>query len=82
MVETKSSQYIVEVKKDADIDSKVVQAKAAAVVKWCQHVTNHELKHEGKLWSYLLIILTDVQENMTIKGLKIRYKLLNMSNKD
>jgi len=44
VVETKSNQYIVEVKKDADIDSKVVQAKAAAVVKWCQHVTNHEFE--------------------------------------
>jgi type III restriction enzyme len=73
VVETKSNKYIVEVKKEADIDSKVVQDKAKAVVKWCQHASEHELKHEGKPWSYLLIPHTDVQENMTIEGLKTRY---------
>lgn len=75
VVETKDNKFIVEVKKEADIDSKVIQDKAAAVVKWCKYATDHELKHEGKPWSYLLIPHTDVQENMTIEGLKARYSV-------
>lgn len=75
VVETKTNKYIVEVKKEADIDSKVVQDKATAVVKWCQHATEHELRHEGKPWYYLLIPHTDVQENMTIDGLRARYTI-------
>jgi type III restriction enzyme len=73
VVETKTNKYVVEVKKEADIDSKVVQDKAKAVVKWCQHATEHELRHDGKPWSYLLIPHNDVQENMTIDGLRSLY---------
>ncbi|MFC4767698.1 DEAD/DEAH box helicase family protein [Effusibacillus consociatus] len=75
VVETKTNKYIVEVKKESEMDSKIVQDKAKAVLKWCEHATQHEIKHDGKPWIYLLIPHTDVQENMTIDGLKSRYAL-------
>jgi type III restriction enzyme len=73
VVETKTEKFIVEIKKESDIDSREVQDKTTAVVTWCKHATAHELRHQGKPWSYLLIPHNDVQENMTIDGLKARF---------
>jgi len=73
VVETKTDKYIVEIKRESEIDSQVVQDKARAVLKWCEHATAHEIQHQGKPWNYLLIPHHDVQENMTIDGLKARY---------
>lgn len=76
VVETKTNKYIVEIKKEADIQSTAVQDKAMAVVKWSKHASDHELMHKGKPWSYLLIPHTDLEENMTIDGLKMQYGLV------
>lgn len=73
VVETKTSKFICEIKKEKEIEDSIVQAKARAVMEWCTHASKHELEHGGKEWSYLLIPHSDVQENMTIDGLKSRY---------
>lgn len=73
VVETTSHKYICEIKSEAEMDDKVVQDKAKAVVNWCKHASEHERQHGGKEWSYLLIPHNEVQENMTIEGLKARF---------
>ncbi|MCI1693284.1 DEAD/DEAH box helicase family protein [Aneurinibacillus aneurinilyticus] len=75
IVETNDKKYIVEVKKANELDDKIVQAKASAVVEWCNHATKFELENGGKEWAYLLIPHTDVKENMTITGLESKYRL-------
>lgn len=74
VVETKTQKYICEIKNKDEIEDKVVQDKARAVQNWCRHATEHELQHEGKEWIYLLIPHNDVNENMTIQGLKSKYR--------
>lgn len=73
VVETMTGKFICEIKKEKEIEEVTVQAKARAVMEWCSHASKHEREHGGKEWSYLLIPHTDVQENMTIEGLKSRY---------
>ncbi|WP_243015048.1 DEAD/DEAH box helicase family protein [Brevibacillus borstelensis] len=73
VVETTSHKYICEIKSEAEMDDKVVQDKAKAVVNWCKHASEHERQHGGKEWSYLLIPHNEVQENMTIEGFNARY---------
>ncbi|WP_047151752.1 TnsA endonuclease N-terminal domain-containing protein [Aneurinibacillus tyrosinisolvens] len=75
VVETKTTKYICEVKKEKELQDKVVQQKAGAVIQWCQYATKHELQNGGKPWKYVLIPHTDVDENMTILGLASRYIL-------
>lgn len=74
VVETKTQKFICEIKNKDEIEDKVVQDKARAVQNWCRHATEHELQHGGKEWIYLLIPHNDVNENMTIEGLKSRYR--------
>ncbi|WP_340387413.1 DEAD/DEAH box helicase family protein [Paenibacillus sp. FSL E2-0151] len=73
VVETQTGKYICEIKKEKEMEDSIVQAKARAVLEWCTHASKHELEHDGKEWSYLLIPHTDVQENMTLEGLKSRH---------
>lgn len=73
VVETKSEKLICEIKSDSNMEDKVVQEKARAVTEWCKYASQHEREHNGKEWTYLLIPHSDVQENMTIEGLKSRY---------
>ena len=50
-----------------------VLAKARAAAEWCKHATEHELKHKGKPWRYLLIPHDAIADNMTVAGLLKRY---------
>jgi type III restriction enzyme len=69
VVESKTTKYLCEPKKASEMEAKDVLAKAKAAVAWCQHATEHEKKHGGKPWSYLLIPHDQVSENKTLKGL-------------
>lgn len=73
IVETQTHKYICEIKSESETADETVQDKARAVTEWCSYASEHEGEHGGKSWSYLLIPHTDVQENMTIEGLKSRY---------
>ncbi|WP_145039024.1 DEAD/DEAH box helicase family protein [Paenibacillus sp. Y412MC10] len=73
IVETQTHKYICEIKRESETTDSTVQDKARAVTEWCKYASAHELENGGKSWSYLLIPHTDVQENMTIEGLKSRY---------
>ncbi|OGJ90983.1 MAG: type III restriction endonuclease subunit R [Candidatus Raymondbacteria bacterium RifOxyA12_full_50_37] len=70
VVETATGKYLCETKKAQDIDdSKEVAMKAEAARNWCVYASEHEKKHGGKPWTYLLVPHSIVTDNMTISGL-------------
>jgi len=68
-VETESEKLLCETKRADQLQDEIVLAKARAAATWCRHATEHELKHGGKAWRYLLIPHDAVAENMTLAGL-------------
>ena len=60
VVETADSIYLVETKKEGDIDTTDVQEKAKAALEYCKHATDFTIVNGGKPWKYLLIPHIDV----------------------
>jgi len=69
VVETQTAKYLCEPKRANDMKDETVLAKAQAAATWCRHATEHELKHGGKPWQYILIPHDVIAENMTLDGL-------------
>lgn len=65
VVETNQAIFIVEIKRDTDMDSLEVKDKARAALEYCKHVTTYNLEHGGKPWKYLLIPHDVVLPNMS-----------------
>lgn len=65
VVETDKAIYMVEIKKDIDMDSPEVKDKARAALEYCKHATTYNLEHNGKPWKYLLIPHDVVLPNMS-----------------
>jgi type III restriction enzyme len=74
VVETSTYKYIVEPKQASLINDPNVQAKKSAAVTWCYNATQHELKHGGKSWAYVLIPHTAILPSATLSGLIQQYK--------
>ena len=68
VVEGKTAKYLCEPKNSAEMEDGEVLAKARAAVEWCRHATEHEGKHGGKPWRYLLIPHDVITDNRTITG--------------
>jgi type III restriction enzyme len=60
VVETADSIYLVETKKEGDIDATDVQEKAKAALEYCKHATDYTTVNGGKPWKYLLIPHSEV----------------------
>lgn len=60
VVETKDTIYMVEIKKETDIDSKEVQDKAKAAAFYCEQATTYNLSNGGKKWLYAIVPHTEV----------------------
>ncbi|MBI4579512.1 MAG: DEAD/DEAH box helicase family protein [Planctomycetes bacterium] len=69
VVETEAAKYLCEPKRASEMTDGDVQAKAEAAATWCRHATEHEGKHGGKPWSYLLIPHDAIADNKTVRGL-------------
>jgi len=55
VVETKDAIYLVETKKEADVEISEVQEKAKAALEYCKYASDYTEKNGGKPWKYLLI---------------------------
>ncbi|MED4256710.1 DEAD/DEAH box helicase family protein [Priestia megaterium] len=75
VLETCDEKLICEIKRKGEMGDKVVQEKARAVLNWCNHANEHEKQHGGKKWVYMIVPHDEVNENMTIEGLKSNYLL-------
>lgn len=73
VAETQDAIYMLESKARSDLDDGEVQAKKDAAVQWCQHATDHNAKHGGKPWRYLLIPHDVVGEQMTLAGFAAQF---------
>ncbi|MBS1984508.1 MAG: DEAD/DEAH box helicase family protein [Bdellovibrionales bacterium] len=69
VVETETTKYLVEPKRDDQMKDEQVLAKAGAARAWCEAASAHATKNEGKSWKYVLVPHTAIQPNMTLDGL-------------
>ncbi|MDP8226864.1 MAG: type III restriction endonuclease subunit R, partial [Candidatus Celaenobacter polaris] len=77
VVETGNIIYMVETKKEGDIDSSDVQEKARAALQYCTHATDYTTDNGGKPWIYVLIPHNAVMGNMSVD-----YLVKNFEYKD
>lgn len=73
VVETADTIYMVETKKENEMDSQDVQDKAKAATVYCQNATSFTTQHGGKPWQYVLIPHGVVQVNMGLGRLVGEY---------
>jgi type III restriction enzyme len=69
VAETKTAKFLCEPKGASEMDDRDVLAKAKAASEWCKHASDHESRHSGKPWKYLLIPHDAISDNKTIQGL-------------
>ncbi len=77
VVETDNIIYLVETKKEGDINSSDVQEKARAADQYCAHATEYTTRNGGKPWKYVLIPHNAVMGNMSVE-----YLMKNFEYKD
>ena len=75
IVETKGMIYMVETKKEGDIETAEVQAKSQAALEYCIHASEFTTTHNGKPWEYALIPHNVVMVNMGFSTLMERFKM-------
>ncbi|MBN2340731.1 MAG: DEAD/DEAH box helicase family protein [Deltaproteobacteria bacterium] len=73
VVETSTEKLMCEPKRADQLKDETVIAKANAAAKWCTHASDHEQKHNGKPWRYLLIPHDVIGDNATVEGLIGKY---------
>lgn len=69
VVETGDAIYMVETKKEGDIETADVQEKTMAALLYCKHATDFTSSNGGKPWKYLLIPHNAVMTNMSFATL-------------
>ena len=71
IVETRDVIFMVEIKKETDINDIEVKEKADAAVKYCKHASDYTAENGGKPWRYLLIPHNAVMFNMSFETLSM-----------
>jgi type III restriction enzyme len=77
VVETADIIYLVETKKQADVNSEEVQEKAKAALTYCKYATEFNLETGAKPWKYVLIPHNAVLVNMSFSTLMKSYDVEN-----
>ncbi|HCZ11975.1 MAG TPA: hypothetical protein DHV16_06935, partial [Nitrospiraceae bacterium] len=77
VAETKDNIYLIETKKEGDIETSDVQEKAIAAIKYCNYATEFTTQNSGKPWKYILIPHNAVQANMSFEALTRKYEAVN-----
>lgn len=65
VAETDASIYLIEIKKESDIDDSEVQEKATAAKAYCKYASEYNAQNSGKPWKYVLIPHNSVMVNMS-----------------
>jgi len=74
VVETKDTIYLIETKKEIDVQTVAVQEKALAAYQYCKNATEYTSKNSGKPWKYILIPHNVVLLNMSFETLAKSYE--------
>lgn len=73
VIETADAIYMVETKKENEMETQDVQDKARAAKEYCKYATSFTTQHGGKPWKYVLIPHGIVQVNMGLGRLLEMY---------
>jgi type III restriction enzyme len=74
IVEAKTCIYMIETKKEMDLESQEVQEKAMAALKYCEAASKYTKTVGGKAWKYVLIPHNEVMQNMSFENLVKKYE--------
>jgi len=69
VAETESTIYMIETKKEGDMDTADVQEKTEAALLYCKNAAEFTAQHGGKPWKYVLIPHNAVMVNMSFETL-------------
>ena len=75
VAETADTIYMIETKKEGDIETSEVKEKTKAALVYCNHATDYTTKNGGKPWKYVLIPHGAVQVNMSFGYLMKTYEV-------
>lgn len=75
VAETTEAIFIIETKKEGDIDSNEVQEKSLAALEYCKVATGFTTQNCGKPWKYVLIPHDVVKINMSFDTMVKHYNL-------
>ena len=64
VAETADTIYLIETKKEGDMDTAEVQEKSQSAIAYCRHATEFTTQNGGKPWKYILIPHDVVKMNM------------------
>ncbi len=78
VVETATEKLLVEVKRQSEMQDREVQDKARAASLWCAFASEHEQKHGGKPWRYVLIPHDAITASATLGHLVGQYRLVQV----
>ncbi|MCB1826544.1 MAG: type III restriction endonuclease subunit R, partial [Candidatus Competibacteraceae bacterium] len=73
VAETDATILMVETKARADINTREVQAKAAAAVRWCKYASDHAASVGTQPWKYLLVPHDEINESKRLTDF-LRFK--------
>jgi type III restriction enzyme len=73
IVETETTKYLCEPKRESEMGDPVVLEKARAAATWCKYATEHAAANGGKPWVYLLIPHTSITGTTTLADLGNAY---------
>ncbi|MCF6157688.1 MAG: hypothetical protein E3K32_03755 [wastewater metagenome] len=74
VVETVDTIYMVETKKEGDIELTDIKEKAQAAFQYCKYATEYTTQNGGKPWKYVLIPHNVVMMNMGFRTLVMRHE--------
>ncbi len=77
VVETAEGIYMVETKKESDIETSEVQEKTKSALEYCKNATDYTSQTKGKPWKYILIPHNAVLLNMSFETLMRKYEIKN-----
>ena len=78
MTETQDTIYMIETKKEGDIETLDVQEKTQAALLYCKNTTDFTTRNGGKPWKYVLIPHNAVMVNMSLETLIRQFEVKNL----
>ena len=75
VAETRDTIYMIETKKEGDIETADVQEKTKAALLYCKNATDFTTRNSGKPWKYVLIPHNAVMTNMSFETMVKKFAL-------
>jgi len=76
VAETRDAIYMIETKKEGDIETADVQEKTQAALLYCKNATDFTTRNGGKPWKYVLIPHNAVMTNMSFETLVRKFAVV------